>query len=96
MLSGIENHFSGLPETLKKIKAHDISLNDAVTEIEKVRDNISLVTGEVGQKAQNNTVYLKFKLINSFINEDEADLPEEITSSNCKKLYILFYYFSRR
>lgn len=37
---------------LLNLKTRDISLSDAVTETEKVRDHMSIVPTETGQKAQ--------------------------------------------
>lgn len=50
MLSVIENNFSWLPKTLKNLETYDnydISPSDAVTKLQKVRDNKSLVPEEM-------------------------------------------------
>lgn len=50
MLSAFENHFSRLLQTLKKIVTRDISVSDAVTEIQMFKDYIYDYSQETEKK----------------------------------------------
>lgn len=90
-LTMIETHFSWLPLCITKLESSNLSLNEAIEEINTVEKNVDAIPGAIeGVKEKfkyilnKNSGFSKLKKVNDFINGIGDDLPSEVPAEKAK------------